>query len=117
MGDEKMEKPKHEKAMALHHTLAKVYLALAAFICLIFLIAGGASLKGFILPLIVAVLAAVHWLIALGAARANPVAQVFSVVFALLLLPGFPIGTAIGIYLLLNASWERPNQLRVERAA
>jgi hypothetical protein len=100
--------PKHQKAMGAHRILAFVYAGLALFVLAIAIFSG--SLVGLPATLALFIPAAVHGVIALGAARANPVAQVFSVLTGVFLLLGFPIGTVIGIYLLRNASWDRPSR-------
>ncbi len=56
---------------------------------------------------------AAHHSIARGARERKPWARVASIIVACLMLPGFPIGTIIGIYLLVNGipSWESETQL------
>ena len=100
--------PKHQKAMGAHRMLAFVYAGLAVLVLVITIFSGG--LAGIPASLALFIAAAVHGVIALGAARANPIAQVFSVLAGILMLFGFPIGTVIGIYLLRNASWDRSRQ-------
>jgi hypothetical protein len=100
--------PAHRKAMAVHRALAFLYGAITLF-CAIVIMAGiRDEPDDFIVPLFFSVPAVLHGFIAFGAARGNRVAQVFSVLAALFLLLGFPIGTAIGIYLLCNAAWKTP---------
>ena len=94
----------HRALAVLYGVLALLLLAFVAFDSSVKFDAFGA--------LIVGVPALFHGLIALGAARANRVAQVFSVLTGVFMLFGFPIGTAIGIYLLINASWQRPPSQR-----
>lgn len=50
-------------------------------------------------------LAILHRFISKGARQRAPWARVSSNVIAVLLLPGFPLGTTIGVYLLLNKDW------------
>ena len=100
--------PKHQKAMGAHRILAFIYAGLALLVVVITIFSG--SLAGLPASLALFIPAVVHGVIALGAARANPVAQVFSVLTGLVMLLGFPIGTVIGIYLLRNASWDRPGR-------
>jgi hypothetical protein len=98
--------PKHQKAMGAHRMLGIFYGGLALLVLGIAVFSGDAAWGPAMLALFIP--AAFHGVIALGAARANPVAQVFSVLTGVLMLLGFPIGTVIGIYLLRNASWDRP---------
>ncbi|WP_411879410.1 hypothetical protein [Polaromonas sp. YR568] len=49
-----------------------------------------------------------HGVIAFGAARSAPWARTSSMVIGCVLLLGFPIGTAIGVYLLANLKWPAP---------
>lgn len=44
-----------------------------------------------------------HFLVARGCRRGSPAARTASIVIGGLLLFGFPIGTAIGVYILFNA--------------
>lgn len=53
-------------------------------------------------------LSVVHFATARGAARRAGWARVASKCIACVLLVGFPIGTLIGIYLLLNGDWSSP---------
>ena len=60
----------------------------------------------FLMPIFILVaLFLVHYLTARGAREAKPWARVSSIVISLLLLIGFPIGTIIGVYLLVN-TWQ-----------
>ena len=101
--------PKHLKAMGVHRALAILYGVIAFCVLAAFASREPRSVANFGVPLIFALPAVAHGLIAFGAARANPLAQVLSVLAALLMLLGVPIGTIIGIYLLRNASWEKTN--------
>jgi len=101
--------PKHLKAMGVHRALAILYGVIALFVFAIFAFREPRGAANFEVPLIFALPAAIHGLIAFGAARANPLAQGLSVLAALLMLLGIPIGTVIGIYLLRNANWQRAN--------
>lgn len=49
--------------------------------------------------------AVAHGWIAIGARKANSMAQVASVIAGIIMLAAFPIGTLIGVYLLANANW------------
>ena len=59
--------------------------------------------------LVVAIIS-LHWTVGGAAKERKPWARVASIVIAILLLPGFPLGTIIGIYLLVNAipQWDPP---------
>jgi hypothetical protein len=106
-------KPKHVKAMSVHRALALVYGAIAAIVVVFFATTSSrAPSSGFLLALVFCIPATLHAFIAFGAARANPVAQVFSVLAAVLMLFAVPIGTVIGIYLLRNAGWQEAAQRR-----
>ena len=60
------------------------------------------------IALIIAVPAALHGAIALGAFKRQGWSRGASIVVGVLMLPGFPIGTLIGIYLIryASASWQ-----------
>ncbi|MEJ2795599.1 hypothetical protein WAE56_19530 [Iodobacter sp. LRB] len=98
--------PKNEKAMAAHRILAIFYTAIAAIVFAVFVFRSE-SIKDFAVPLIFCIPVIVHGLIAYGAARANSIAQTASIIVALFMLLGIPIGTLIGIYLLRNSRWEK----------
>jgi predicted MFS family arabinose efflux permease len=101
--------PKHMKAMSAHRALAFVYGAIAAIVVIFFTVSSSrAPSSGMLLALVFCIPATLHALIAIGAARANAVAQVFSVLAAVFMLFAVPIGTVIGIYLLRNAGWQKP---------
>lgn len=58
------------------------------------------------LPLFFFALAILHHFVARGAKERKRWARIGSIVLACLLLPGVPVGTIIGVYLLRNGSWE-----------
>lgn len=66
----------------------------------------GELAAAFILPLFFFFLAAFHHLVARGARMRKRWARVGSIALACLMLPGVPVGTIIGVYLLRNRSWE-----------
>lgn len=65
------------------------------------------------IALVIAIIC-LHWTVGGAAKERQPWACVASMVIAVLLLPGFPLGTIIGIYLLVNAipQWDPPNPPR-----
>ena len=101
--------PKHLKAMGVHRALAIFYGVIAFCVLAIFASTEAKGAADLGVPLIFALPVVAHGLIAFGAARANPLAQVLSVLAALLMLFAVPIGTVIGIYLLRNAGWKKAN--------
>lgn len=99
--------PKHLKAMGVHRILAIFYGAITALMAAIFYSSSGGWSGATEILVFLGGIATVHALVALGAARANPLAQGTSALVGILMLFGFPIGTVIGIYLLRNSSWNK----------
>jgi hypothetical protein len=60
----------------------------------------------FSFPLFFFVLALFHHFVSRGAKERKRWARIGSIILACLLLPGVPVGTIIGVYLLRNSSWE-----------
>lgn len=60
----------------------------------------------FSLPLFFLALAAFHHFVSRGARERKRWARIGSIVLACFLVPGVPVGTIIGVYLLRNSSWE-----------
>lgn len=97
--------------MEPHRRIARAHTAIAAFYLLLMLVfgwlwAGDGFSRSAILAYPTAVFAALflaHALVARGARAARPWARTVSVVIALPLLAGFPIGTIIGVYLIAYA--------------
>ena len=58
------------------------------------------------IPLFFFTLTAFHYVVSRGAKERKRWARIGSIVLACLLLPGVPVGTIIGVYLLRNSSWE-----------
>jgi hypothetical protein len=99
------------KAMRTHRALALLYGALGIlFFFIISSSSEGRSTEGMksidiAVPLIMMVPGVVHALIAFGAAKSAGWARICSILVAVLMLFGFPIGTLIGVYLLANSTW------------
>jgi hypothetical protein len=96
---------KNIKASRTHRALGLLYgLASTLFILFAFIVpeAKGAMIFGMVLFI---GLAALHFWVAKGARNSENWARVTSQVVAVLMLPGFPIGTLIGISLLAN-TWQ-----------
>lgn len=96
--------PDNIRSMSAHIGLCVFYAAVAA---LLFALLGGRSAGADVIGTVVfmVMLGVGHGVIAYGAASAAPWARVASQVVGCLLLFGFPIGTAIGVYLLVNLKW------------
>lgn len=60
----------------------------------------------FSVPLFFLTLALFHYVVSRGAKGRKRWARIASIALACLLLPGVPVGTIIGVYLLRNSSWE-----------
>ena len=58
-----------------------------------------------IVPLFFFALAAFHHVVARGAKQRKRWARIGSIILACSLLPGVPVGTILGVYLLRNRSW------------
>jgi hypothetical protein len=96
---------KNIKASRTHRALGLLYgLASTLFILFAFIVpeAKGAMIFGMVLFI---GLAALHFRVAQGARNSENWARVTSQIVAVLMLPGFPIGTLIGISLLAN-TWQ-----------
>lgn len=94
------------KVYRAHRALALLYFLLIVLLAVIYLVADDVSGASIAFPvLVMGILFAAHYFTAKGAKESRPWARVSSIVIALLLLLGFPIGTLIGIYLLYN-TWK-----------
>lgn len=96
----------HHGAAAAHRTIAGLYGLVAVLFGLFLLFGSDDPSRTFLLLVIPAVMllpVALHLAIAYGAERCKPWARIASIVLGVLMLPGFPIGTALGIWLLINA--------------
>jgi ABC-type phosphate transport system permease subunit len=58
-------------------------------------------------PLFFFALATLHHFVSRGAKERKRWARIGSIILACSLLPGVPVGTIIGVYLLRNSSWNR----------
>jgi cytochrome bd-type quinol oxidase subunit 2 len=105
---------KHIKIARAHRALSWFYLVLIVLFAILFFVIGKdgkneAPIAGMIYFFVLfGVVFAAHHFIAKGARERKPWARVASIIVACLMLLGFPIGTLIGIYLLVNGipSWE-----------
>lgn len=99
------------KVYRAHRALAVLYAILAA-LAASFWIAKFDEIGGEMLAplLLVGLLFCVHLFTARGARAGKPGARIASIVIAVLMLAGFPLGTLIGLYLLANSwqAWDTP---------
>ena len=98
--------PDNIRSMSAHIGLCILY-AVSGFALIAIL--GGHSAPVIGTLLFILILGAFHGVIAFGAARAAPWARTSSMVIGCLMLLGFPIGTIIGVYLLVNLDWRPRN--------
>lgn len=102
---------KHIKVARVHRALSWFY-GLITLLLLTLLLTSGHEISplgfGFILAIFGGIFA-LHHFTAQGARDTKPWARKTSIGIALFMLPGFPIGTLIGIYLLRNTrgDWEK----------
>jgi uncharacterized BrkB/YihY/UPF0761 family membrane protein len=104
----------HLKSWRVHRILSWLYgfIALMLF-TLPYLVLTGDDHPGsrdivvaFAIPAIFVVLFLLHHFVSRGAKARKPWARIGSIILACLLLPGIPLGTIIGVYLLTNSSWQ-----------
>lgn len=103
---------RHEKIARAHRSLSWFYGGLALLLLGLALIPGSefpmeAASGGIIL---LGLLFSIHYFTAQAAFARKPGARYASIAIGLVMLPGVPIGTIIGGYLLFNASesWDEP---------
>jgi hypothetical protein len=95
---------KHLYAAGAHRTIAGIYGTIFVLAAIFFAVTTHSPLLGAATALVPgAFLVGLHLLVARGAEQCKPWARVTSIVLGLLFLPGFPIGTGIGIWVLLNS--------------
>lgn len=92
----------HVKAASAHRMIAGIYCVIVV-LATIFIYAAVSNSPGavavmFAVPL--AILAAVHFVIANGADNCRPWARTASIVLGAIMALGFPIGTIVGVYIL-----------------
>ena len=97
---------KHIKVYRVHRILCLIYGVIAALTLVMSLTAGSgskdvASVVAVMVP-VFGVIFALHFFAAKGAKEQKEYGKVLSTLLAVLMLAGFPIGTFIGIYLLMN---------------
>lgn len=109
---------RHIKIYRTHRVLAVLYMV--AFVgiaaAIVIPMSSGKDNVGdipwgvFVAVALVIAIICLHWTVGGAAKERKPWARVASMVIAVLLLPGFPFGTIIGIYLLVNAipQWDPP---------
>lgn len=104
----------HLKSRRVHSALSWLYGLIALMLLALPFVARsgeegfqpGEVAMAFAFPLFFFVLAALHHVVSRGAKQRKRWARIGSIVLACLLLPGVPVGTLIGVYLLRNSSWE-----------
>jgi hypothetical protein len=110
---------KHMKAYRAHRALAIFYaiVLVVVFVAIAVFIPGDGSGEVPVVGLAMMVglfvaLFCLHWFVGAGARDKKPWARLASIIIGILALFGFPVGTIIGIYLLVNAipEWGPPRQ-------
>lgn len=98
----------HEKVARVHQIFGAFYGAMALLFLGVFLVSDSRD-DGRMAVLIFVIPALVHGLLAFGAIRRHGWSRVASLIMGVLMLPGIPIGTIAGIYLIRHAksSWSR----------
>jgi hypothetical protein len=103
-----VEAPKHVKAMRIHRWIAIFY----GLMTIIFWNHGiWESSHYYIVYPFFGIIAIMHAAISFGASRLNKLAQICSIIIAIIMLVIVPIGTIVGLYLLRNAAWVRTEKL------
>jgi membrane-bound ClpP family serine protease len=104
---------KHIKVARAHRALSWLHaLMLVLLGAMIFFVKDANMPNGvFVVLAFFAALFALHYFIGRGASARQHWARVASIMVAVLMLLGFPVGTIIGIYLLMNGipSWDNEN--------
>lgn len=103
----------HLKSRRVHLALSWLYIIALMLLALPFVARSGEEglppgdvARALVFPLFFFVLAALHHVVSRGARERKRWARIGSIVLACLLLPGVPVGTLIGVYLLRNSSWQ-----------
>ena len=97
-------KPDNIRSMSVHRGLCIFYVLMGLVLVLIF--DDEPQDVSFVVPAVVlAMIGVIHGAIAFGAARSASWARASSMAVGCLMLLGFPIGTFIGVYLLVNLKW------------
>lgn len=102
----------HIKVARIHRLLALLYIIAGGAILAAIVIPGADGMEGVVVMATIYLLAlfAVHYFTARGARQKKEGARIASMIIAFLMLFGFPIGTIIGIYLLVHtwSPWDKP---------
>lgn len=106
--------PPHLKSRRAHWVLSVFYGLIALMmLALPFVAADGEEVMGprevamaLAFPFFFFAFATLHYVVARGAKERKRWARIGSIVLACVLLPGLPLGTLLGVYLLRNSSWE-----------
>jgi hypothetical protein len=102
----------HIKVARALRALSWFYAVIGALVLTALVAPGGkpASAVSFLILLPFVAFFALHHFTARGARRKHPAARIVSMIIACLMLFAFPLGTIVGIYVLVNASssWEPP---------
>jgi hypothetical protein len=114
----------HLSAARVHRLIGGLYATLSVALLLLFIYMAASSGDASIMVGAIGVVglmlvpATIHLLIARAAARGDGGGKTASTIVAVLMLFGFPIGTAIGAYLLYLASqnWDVPKRPRMSSA-
>lgn len=103
----------HIKTARAHAAISYFYIVVAALACAFpYLVLTNAEparmgevMMASIFPLIFFCLFVLHQLVARGARQHKNWARITTIVIGIISVFGFPVGTIIGIYLLVNSSW------------
>ncbi len=95
--------PDNIRSMSAHIGLCALYAVAACVLCAFFVRSESTYVLG--AAVVTLMLCLGHGVIAFGAARSAPWARIASMVVGGWMLFGFPIGTVIGVYLLVNLKW------------
>lgn len=104
----------HVKSSRAHRILSGLYGLIALMLLALPYVASSGEEElhsadiaiAFAVPLFFFALATFHHLVSRGAKGRKRWARIGSIILACLLLPGIPVGTIVGVYLLRNSSWE-----------
>jgi VIT1/CCC1 family predicted Fe2+/Mn2+ transporter len=97
------------KVFRVHRALAYVYAFAGSAVCLVMGVSGDLHMATALpLVLVLAFVFALHFLTARACKNDKPWGRKASIALSVLMLFGFPVGTLVGIYLLVNTwkPWE-----------
>jgi hypothetical protein len=109
----------HIKTARVHGAISWLYLVIGLLACTFPYMLYQHNANGNLLEIVPALifpglfllLFTVHRVIANGARQRKEWARIATIVIGIISLMGFPVGTMIGVYLLINSSWPAENEL------